>query len=137
LESRRDAVAAVTATALLVAVPLRTLDQATTYRVVRSDDEVAYARHTGPLLREGPLLVEQSWRFGGRLYWPWGREIVDVDEHNLAAVVAERMERGPVPALIAVSAGTCRATACEDLLTRLGFVEERALDRHRLFRPPP
>lgn len=139
LRSSQHARAGALALGLVAAVAFRTVDQTSKYHVVRSDREVRFARQLGPTLSSAPVVAEQAWRFGGRLYLGHGRTVTDVGVHDLEpGVIVATVERTS-PGLILVSHRTCAAVECVSSLNALGFVatENRGLEDigYRLFRP--
>lgn len=116
-------IAAALAVSLVVAVPLRFIDQASKYHVRRSDHEVRFAQRVAPWLPVDAVVVEQSWRFGGHLYLGQGRDVVDLTTDATTPDELIATVRRVAPSLVLISARTCASTACGAALDEAGFAD--------------
>jgi hypothetical protein len=124
----RPKIAECVAVGLLVAIPLRLVDQASSYHVRRTDAEVSLAKRMNGTLPRAPIAIESAWRFGGRLYLGRDRTVEDLDSQTLSVEGVEHRLRNAGVRAVVVSSETCTRTSCGESLGSSGFIESLQLD---------
>jgi hypothetical protein len=132
ISSHRLPIAAAISTCLMLAVPLRFVDQVSKFRVMRSDAEVGFARQLVPWLTSESILVEQSWRFGGQLYLGRDRPVLDMGQNDFLGDIFRDTLLDMSPGLVLVSIRSCERADCVAVLQRLDFVEVMQEETHHL-----
>jgi len=112
------------ATALVAGLGLRLIFVVASYRVGRTDVEVALAREIGQERGVRGVALEHSWRFGGHLYLRGMTSVEDLGPDTVRTEEQLRAFLSQQPAdVVAISDATCERLACASTLSSAGFRE--------------